>query len=239
MYEKLARYWPLISPPDHYIEEGRIWQEAIKRRISKHKPTALDLGTGGGHSLKPLTGYFKATAVDLSSQMLSIAKQLNPDVEHFSGDMRSVRLGKKFDVVLVNDAIGYMSSMPDLEMAIITAKEHLEQGGVLVMGPDWFYETFTDNIFNSFQREDKNIVLTMFEYSFDTDRHDDCYECIYNIVVRESEMVQQFSERHKIGLFSYSQWMDVLARNGFEPEFEEYKVHGDGRLNRLVIGKAL
>lgn len=238
LYGELARFWPLISPPSHYMAEARIWMDAIRKRLSKLNPTALDLGTGGGHSLAPLTGYLQATAIDLSEEMLSVARKLNPKVEHIQGDMRNIRLGRKFDVVLANDAIGYMASVNDLEMVLETARAHLNLGGLAMFGPDWFFETFEDDMFNSFQKQDNGVVLTMFEYSFDIDKSDNFYECLYNINVRENGKVSFWSENHKYGLFSYKQWNDLLVSHGFNPEYEDYLVHGNGRPNRLAIGTA-
>jgi hypothetical protein len=37
--------------------------------------------------------------------MLEVSRRLNPDCEHPPGDIRSVRLGRTFDVVFVHDAI--------------------------------------------------------------------------------------------------------------------------------------
>ena len=61
-----------------------------------------------------LTGDVQATAVDISPQMLANSQALNPDVEHHVGDMRSVRLGRRFQAVLIHDAISYMLTEEDL-----------------------------------------------------------------------------------------------------------------------------
>ena len=237
LYDKLAKYWPIISPPSHYIAEGMIWEEAIKRRLSKPRPKLLDLGCGGGHSLAPLTKGFDCTAVDLSEEMIELSKKLNPSVEHFVGDMRSLRLGRKFDVVTVNDAIGYMTTKVDMMSLLETAKVHLEPNGLLVMGPDWFKETFKDNTFNSFQRMESNVVLNLSEFSFDADKTDDHFETVFSIIVRDAGKVETFTDRHTIGLFGYDQWTEMLENSGFEVEFEDYLIHGNGRPNKLVIGR--
>lgn len=237
LYDKLAKYWPLISPPSHYLEEGRIWEEAIRKRLPKPRPSLLDLGCGGGHSLAPLAKSFECRAVDLSPSMVELSKKLNPNVEHFIGDMRTVRLGRKFDVVTVNDAIGYMTTRADIMSLLQTAKVHLESGGFLVIGPDWFKETFEDNRFNSFQRSEGEVVLNLSEFSFDTDPTDDHFETVFTIIVRDDDQVETFCDRHTIGLFGYDQWKGMLEASGFEVEFEDYLTHGNGRPNKLVIGR--
>ena len=56
--------------------------------------------------------------------------------------MRSVRLGRLFDCVLVHDAVNYMTSRADLADALATAFAHTAAGGVAMFQPDFVSETF-------------------------------------------------------------------------------------------------
>jgi predicted TPR repeat methyltransferase len=61
--------------------------------------------------------------------MLEIAAQINPEIEYIEGDMRIVRLNRKFDAVAIPDSIMYMSTLSDFSAAIQTAAEHLKPQG--------------------------------------------------------------------------------------------------------------
>ena len=50
------------------------------------------------------------TLVDLSAEMLEVSRQLNPECEHIQGDMRTIRLGRQYDAVLVHDAVDYVTT---------------------------------------------------------------------------------------------------------------------------------
>ena len=93
LYGDLACLWPLVSPPDDYIEEGEVWVELIRSRLGPGRHSILELGTGGGNLLSQLTGEFDAEAVDLSEGMLEHSRKLNPGVTHHVADMRDVWLG--------------------------------------------------------------------------------------------------------------------------------------------------
>ena len=108
LYKDLAHLWPLLDPPEEYTEEASFWRQAIREKLGPGRHEVLELGVGGGHLLSHLTGDVQATAVDISPQMLAHSKALNPGVEHHLGDMRSVRLGRKFQAVLIHDAISYL-----------------------------------------------------------------------------------------------------------------------------------
>jgi len=62
--------------------------------------------------------------------MLEQAKELNPECSFVSGDMRTVRLDRTFDAVLMDDAISYMSCLADFAVsAFRTASAHLNPAG--------------------------------------------------------------------------------------------------------------
>ncbi len=74
--------------------------------------------------------------------MLELSQTLNPECEHIQGDMRTLRLGSTFDVVLVHDAIAYMTTEDDLRAVLDTVSAHLRAGGVGILVPDTTRELF-------------------------------------------------------------------------------------------------
>ncbi|MFL5496654.1 MAG: class I SAM-dependent methyltransferase [Gemmatimonadales bacterium] len=69
--------------------------------------TLLELGAGGGSLAYHLKRHFRLTLTDVAPAMLAVSQALDPKCEHLLGDMRSLRLGRQFDVVLIHDAIMY------------------------------------------------------------------------------------------------------------------------------------
>ena len=78
LYGDLAFLWPLMSPPDEYLDEAHYWRQALRQRLGPGRLRILDLGAGGGHNLHHLAREFDATAVDLSAEMLAHSRRLNP-----------------------------------------------------------------------------------------------------------------------------------------------------------------
>ena len=94
MYNELAEWWPLLSPPAEYAEEAGIYQRALISHAGRPLRTLLELGSGGGNNASHLKARFTLTLVELSPGMLAVSRRLNPDCEHVQGDMRTVRLGR-------------------------------------------------------------------------------------------------------------------------------------------------
>lgn len=140
-YGELASWWPLISPVEEYAEEAA---EMARVLASAERPVreVLELGSGGGHNAAHLATRFDLTLIDLSEQMLEVSRRRNPGCAHHQGDMRTVRLGRVFDAVLVHDAVDYMTSEEDLRAAMETAHVHCRPGGLALLVPDETVESF-------------------------------------------------------------------------------------------------
>ncbi|MGI9042168.1 MAG: hypothetical protein ACR2HK_13905 [Gemmatimonadales bacterium] len=50
MYDDLAGWWPLLSPPSEYVEEAADLLPRLPRASGSQPATLLELGSGGGSS---------------------------------------------------------------------------------------------------------------------------------------------------------------------------------------------
>jgi ubiquinone/menaquinone biosynthesis C-methylase UbiE len=139
LYTELAGWWQLVSPTEDYADEAAFFKKLFRVENAR---TLLELGSGGGNVAWFLKKDFALTLTDISGVMLAESKTQNPELVHIQGDMRTLRLGKAFDGVLIHDAIMYMTSEEDLRAALVTAYVHCKFGGVVVIAPDWVTETF-------------------------------------------------------------------------------------------------
>jgi len=236
MYDDLAYLWPLVSAPEGYAEEARYWRDAVRAKLGPGRHRVLELGVGGGNNLSHLTDDFQATAVDLSEGMLAHSRRLNPGVEHLVGDMRSVRLERTFDAVLIHDAISYMLSEDDLSAAFATAAAHLRPGGILVTAPDWLKETFPGLQVRHTTRSRDGLELTLVEYSHDPDPDDTTMETVFFFLIRGEDGLRIERDVHVTGLFPLKTWIDLMTQAGFAVEKRLYPVHDDPRQDAMFVG---
>jgi hypothetical protein len=88
--------------------------------------------------------------------------------------MRSIRLGRVFDCVLVHDAISHMSSHADLADAMACAFAHTAPGGVALFQPDFVVETFEPGA-ETGGSDGTGRALRYLEWRWDPDPKDDSY----------------------------------------------------------------
>jgi SAM-dependent methyltransferase len=236
MYGEYAHLWPLISDPEEYTEEAGYWRDALREFLGPGRHHVLELGVGGGHNLSHLTAEFEATAVDMSAEMLAHSEKLNGSVEHHLGDMRTVRLGRRFDAVLIHDAIGYMTTETDLLAAFVTAREHLKPGGVLVTAPDYYVETFDGPYVSNNTRKAGSVELTYVEYDTDPDPHDSTIDTVFVYFLTEDGKFRVELDRHVTGLFTIDTWQRLLGEAGFVTQRRPYPVTEDPRSDFLWVG---
>lgn len=222
MYRDLSWTWPIISPPEDYIEES----ERIKRLILKNTKipvrTVLNLGCGGGHVDWVLKKYFAITGVDISLKMLKNARQLNPQVKYRKGDMRTVRLKKKFDAIVLHDSVNYMLTRNDLKKVFRTAYVHLKPGGVLWTCVEE-YNRIQQNKLKFSTSKKKNIEITFIENYYDPDPRDSTYEATFIYLIRKNKELKIYTDRHLCGIFKLGTWFSVIRKAGFKVKRQRFK----------------
>ena len=240
LYYDLAHLWPVVSPPEDYADEAEYWRRALHGHLGPGRHRILELGAGGGHNLSNLTGDFKATAVDLSPHMIQYSRRLNPDVEHHVGDMRTVRLGRTFDAVLIHDAISYMLTEDDLRATFATARSHLRPGGLLLVAPDLVEENFEDGKVLRWPirvpAEPGGIEVAVEEHLTDPDPTDTMIESLISYTILENGSRRTETDLHVCGLFPVATWVSLIEEAGFVVAVLPLPGDGDGCGEHLFSG---
>ena len=129
-----SRYYDLLYREKDYAGEAAY----VARLIRAARPEAtciLDLGCGTGRHARELAALgFTVTGVDRSAEMVALARQLpTAGVRFFEGDLGTVRLDERFDVVTsLFHVFSYQTTNEALSAAFATAHAHLRDGGILI-----------------------------------------------------------------------------------------------------------
>jgi hypothetical protein len=131
--------------------------------------------------------------------------------------MRSLRLGERFDAVLVHDAIGYMTSEADLAATFTTAAAHLRPGGALLVVPDHTRETWAPWTARGGGDGAGGIGAWFRGECWDPDPTDTRVSTRYELEVRRADgAVEAQDEVHELGLFAVDVWVRLLGEAGFD-----------------------
>ncbi len=218
LYSDLASWFHLLTAPEDYAEEAEIYRRLLVEAVDLPPRTILELGSGGGNNASHMKTHFEMTLTDVSPQMLDLSRTINPDLEHIQGDMRSIRLGRKFDAVFVHDAVVYMTTEEDLAAAIETAYVHARAGGAALFAPDHLRENFNPPMTDHGGHDAPDgRGLRYLEWTTDPDPDDTTYTVDFAYLLREKDgSVRLEQDRHIEGLFPRATWLRLLEAAGFQ-----------------------
>jgi SAM-dependent methyltransferase len=222
LYSDLAIWWPLISPPDDYVDEVL----DLLPLLGGPGPPArslLELGCGGGSVAFHMKRHFTLTLTDISPAMLEVSRRGNPESEHIVGDMTVLRLGREFDCVLVHDAIGYAATPAAARATLQTAAVHCRPGGRVVVVPDHVQETWAPSTEHGGLDGPDGRGLRYLEWSWDPDSDDGKYVTAYAFLLRTPDGETSVAhDRHELGCFPRAEWLAWFSDAGLDA-----RVHHD------------
>jgi SAM-dependent methyltransferase len=138
VFQAYAKYYDLLYRDKDYAGEAAY----VHGLIEQDRPGArslLELGSGTGrHALTLAERGYEISGVDRSAEMVARAQARAIDAGNAravftQGDIRSVRLGRTFDVVVsLFHVMSYQTTDDDLAAVTETAAVHLEPGGLFI-----------------------------------------------------------------------------------------------------------
>ncbi len=144
VFGEYSRYYDLLYKDKDYTQEADYIDQLIRKNRPEAK-TILDLGCGTGrHAIQLANKGYNVLGVDISNEMLEVARQSIPDdmaqdkITFDLGDIRNYNTDKKFDVcVSLFHVMSYQTHNEDLISAFNTAAKHLNRDGIFIFDC-WF-----------------------------------------------------------------------------------------------------
>ncbi|MBC7962588.1 MAG: class I SAM-dependent methyltransferase [Steroidobacteraceae bacterium] len=222
VFNEYARYYDLLYRDKDYAGET----DYINSLIRSHCPaarTVLNLGCGSGRHDRCLVemGYV-VTGVDLSDEMLAAARLsagANRALEYQHGDVRSIRLGKTFDVVVsLFHVMSYQQTNEDLKAAFASAGRHLKPGGVFIFDCWYGPGVLTDRpAVRVKELQDDSISVTRIAKPV-MHPNENAVDVNYTVFIRDKQTssVQEIRETHRMRFLFLPEIRQMLADEGFE-----------------------
>ena len=232
MFSRSARIYDAIyaTLKDFAVEAERVHQLVQARRPGAE--TLLDVACGTGAHLEHLSRHYDVAGVDIDPEMVATARERLPGLDVREADMVDFALGRRFDaVVCLFSSIAYVRTPDRLQRAVATMARHLEPAGVLVLEP-WVLPEQWDpdpkRLHAIFVDEPE---LKVARVSLSPPAAPEQTLEFHYLVARPG-VVESFTERHEVGMFTHEEYLEALAAARLGAEHDPDGLMGRG----LYIG---
>ena len=231
MFTETALYYDKIYSFKNYpAETDRLI--AIFREHQRSEGTCLlDVACGTGRHLEYLKDRYDVEGIDISVELLTIARQRLPGIPLHYGDMTAFNLGKTFDLVTcLFSSIGYVKTLKNLAQAVECMARHLKAGGLLVIEPWFTPDTWRPGTVHAIFIDEPELKIARINTSF-VMGHLSIFDLHY--LVGTPAGTEHLVEHHEMGLFTTDDMHAALAAVDLEVAFDRQGLMGRG----LFIGR--
>lgn len=210
-----AQYYDLMYHWKNYTEEAA----ALKAHIARHKQThgnnLLEVACGTGKYIEQLHNDFQITGLDLSENMLTIARAKFPDLSFVCADMHLFQLPQTFDVVLcLFSSIAYAHTIEDVQQVFGNFYQHLNKGGIALIEPFIAPDLYKENYLHAINVDRPDIKLS--RQSISTRQGNIAHLAMHTLVTTLENGGQYFFEEHQLALFHTEEYLQAARNVGFE-----------------------
>jgi ubiquinone/menaquinone biosynthesis C-methylase UbiE len=218
LHNQLAKYYDRIYSYKDYLDEAVRLQNLIIKYLESGGNSLLDVACGTGLHLKHLKDDFSCTGVDVSKSMLKIARKNAKGVTFKEADMKTLRLGKQFDVIIcLLSSIGYVKTAASLEKTIRNFSKHLKKGGLALIEPSHaksFYVSGEPRI-TTYDGKDAKIARV----NVTRIRQATLVLSMHILIAERGKDAKYFVDRHELGLFGINNTLRIMKAAGLKSKY--------------------
>lgn len=191
--------------------------QTMVKNIRDRNPSAsslLDVACGTGRNLGYFAGAFDhVEGVDLSQDMLRVARKRLPDAPLHQGDMKDFHLDRRFDVITcLFSSIGYLENAEQLNTALRCFSRHLNPGGLIVIEPWWSPENaLSGRIMGDVVTVDGQTIARLSHTVVEGKRH---RMTAHYLVATAEDGIRHFTDLHLLTLFTRREYETAYAEAG-------------------------
>lgn len=225
MYKRVAKFYDLLYRFKDYAAAVEQLHPLIQH-LNPNAKTLLDVACGTGKHLEYLRNYYQVEGLDLSPDMLNIARERCAEVPFHLGNMVNFTLDHTFDVITcLFSSISFVKTIENVEQAIACMAQHLQPDGIMVIEPWISPEQYWQNkIVANFVEEPELKIAWMYTHEIED------MVSVFNVnyLVGTPQEVEYFTERHEMGLFTQEQYIQAFEKAGLVVDYDSKGLFGRG-----------
>lgn len=206
-YNQFAWYYDSLMEPQFYEDYFLYLEKTLPNFHS-----CLDLGCGTGNITTKLDREDRyLLGVDLSEEMLQLAKEKNNHIHYQQADMTTFKTNQKFDVVLcLCDSLNYVLGFEKQKQVLENCYKHLNNDGILVF--DVHSQQKINETFLNYKEEEESEDF----YFYWSVKKTNEYEITHTVIIEDLEEDVRMEEKHIQQSFPETWYIKALEDIGFK-----------------------
>ena len=228
MFSASAELYDLIYAgfKDYPAEAGQLAEIIRSRHPAARR--LLDVACGTGEHARLLTAHhgFAVDGLDLDPAFVRIARQKLPRAAVYEADMSEFALPGRYDVVLcLFSSIGYLRSPDRVRAAFRCFRDHLADGGIVIVEP-WFAPG-TLEPGRVFVKTAESADLSVCRMSH-TEIDGPLSRLRFEYLIGRPSGIERATEIHELGLFTVEEMLACFRDAGLQADHEAEGPSGRG-----------
>lgn len=233
-----SKYYDLLYKDKDYNKEV----EYIEWLIHKYNPNTkyiLDLGCGTGKHDILLAKKYNIVWVDISIDMINLAKKNTSNIEFILWDITEVKLNKKFDtIVSLFDVINYINENEKIIDTFKNVSEHLMDWWIFIFDCRYWPWVLTERPINKIKKMENDEIKVFRNTGIEMFSNENIVDVNFDIFIfnKENKTIFKTKEKHRmrylflpeIKLFLDIAWLELIEAKEFitwkEPWYNTWKL---------------
>ena len=235
-FDVISTYYDALYVKDkEYSLEAAKVKELLTRHGVHLQADLLVLACGTGGHIPYLNDHYHVSGLDLSDDMLTLARKKFPDLRFHLGNLIDFELEMDFDAIIcLYGSIGFVKTVDNLRAAMERIAAHLRPDGLVLITPWSTVEDFKDIIIvDAADRPDLKIAR-MEQVLL---KEPKIVEVTFHHLLGKDNNVTYHKQSVEIGLFSRQEYLSAMTDTGLKvvEEYTGTDVRGGAYIGKRVI----
>ena len=214
MEKKFADFYDEMMIYVDYDKWAKLIDNRIRELLTGKK--IMEIGCGTGEILQRLAAYgYEVSGIDISEEMLRIAKAKYDSLDIKKEDMRIIKNENEFDgVVCVFDALNYLQSFEELKLVFENIRRAIKPSGIFLF--DLLNRKMIDSMFpEDIFADDRENMSIIWKHSYNEET--DLDKISTSFFIREEKNVyKRYDEVFYKKIYSSKKILQMITEVGFE-----------------------
>lgn len=236
-FKTISSYYDALYVKDReYSPEAAKVKELLTRHGVPRQADLLVLACGTGGHLPYFKDEYQVSGLDLSEDMLALARKKYPDLTFHLGNLIDFALETDFDAMIcLYGSIGFVKTVENLRASMKRIAAHLRPGGLALITPWSTVEDFQDLIVVDAADKPDLKIARMEQVRL---KEPKLVEVTFHHLLGKNNEVTYHKQSMEIGLFSRQEYVQAMTDAGLEV-VEEYRgtdVRGGAYIGKRIVG---